>query len=178
MPIDDVAGEVLSNVTKEGTSTGEAASTVRGASHHLAIVGGTVWTPFGMVENGTVYIEGERVVGIEWGTKHLPSRFEVLDATGKLVLPGLIDTHSHHRDPGFTNKEDILSATRAAAAGGVTTTVGMPNVEPPTTTVERYLDVMTRYQAKAVVDFNLNPAPTDLASVPGLARAGDRKSVV
>ncbi len=55
---------------------------------------------------------------------------EVIDCTGKYVVPGFIDVHVHMRDPGYEYKEDILSAARAAAAGGVTTIVGMPNTMP------------------------------------------------
>ncbi|MCZ7538180.1 MAG: amidohydrolase family protein [Acidimicrobiia bacterium] len=95
-----------------------------------------------------------------------------MDARGLLVLPGFIDTHSHHREPGFTHKEDIGTATRAAAAGGVTTTVGMPNVNPPVTTLEHYEGVLQLYARKALVDFNLHPAPTVVSEVPRLASAG------
>src|SRR5690625_342694 len=56
----------------------------------------------------------------------------VLDATGKHVLPGLVDVHVHFRDPGLTHKEDFYSGTTAAACGGVTTVLDMPNTLPPT----------------------------------------------
>ncbi|NLY71888.1 MAG: amidohydrolase family protein [Clostridiales bacterium] len=62
-----------------------------------------------------------------------------IDAKGLHILPGIIHTHVHMREPGMTHKEDYESGTKAAAAGGVTTTIDMPNVAPPTTTVERYL---------------------------------------
>lgn len=54
----------------------------------------------------------------------------IVDATGLTVIPGLIDMHTHLREPGFEGKEDILSGTRAAAHGGVTTVACMPNTQP------------------------------------------------
>jgi dihydroorotase len=57
---------------------------------------------------------------------------EVVDVAGKLVLPGLIDMHVHLREPGFEYKEDILTGSRAAAAGGFTSVAPMPNTEPVT----------------------------------------------
>ena len=97
---------------------------------------------------------------------------QVIDAAGRLVIPGAIDTHSHHRDPGFTHKEDITSATQAAAAGGVTVTVGMPNVDPPTTTGALFEQLLGRYSESAVVDYNHNPSPTNLNEIPALAELG------
>ncbi len=55
---------------------------------------------------------------------------EVFDATGKIVAPGLVDLHVHFRDPGLEYKEDIITGSRAAAKGGVTTVVCMPNTKP------------------------------------------------
>src|SRR5512138_1236148 len=55
---------------------------------------------------------------------------ETIDASGKYVLPGLIDMHVHLRDPGLEYKEDIISGTRAAAAGGFTSVCCMPNTKP------------------------------------------------
>ena len=61
---------------------------------------------------------------------------ETIDATGCCLLPGAIDDHVHFRDPGLTHKADILSESRAAAAGGVTSIMDMPNTVPQTTTLD------------------------------------------
>ncbi|MFH1685615.1 MAG: dihydroorotase family protein [Candidatus Micrarchaeota archaeon] len=60
----------------------------------------------------------------------------IVNAAGKLVLPGLIDPHVHLREPGATEKEDFLTGSKAAIAGGFTTVIDMPNNSPPTTTAE------------------------------------------
>lgn len=75
-----------------------------------------------------------------------------IDAKGLCVLPGLIDAHVHLRDPGFEYKEDILSGTKAAAAGGVTSVACMPNTNPviDNATVVRY--IMDKAEEKAVVN--------------------------
>ena len=66
---------------------------------------------------------------------------ELIDATGLVVAPGLVDMHVHLRDPGQTHKEDILTGCKAAAAGGVTSVLAMPNTNPTTDTPEtiRYI---------------------------------------
>ena len=85
----------------------------------------------------------------------------VVDASGLLVLPGFIDSHVHFRDPGAPHKEDFLSGTQAALAGGVTTILDMPNTQPPTAS-RAYLDEkITRASTKAVVDYGLYFGATD-----------------
>lgn len=59
-----------------------------------------------------------------------------IDATGKYLLPGAIDEHVHFREPGFTYKGDMYSESRAAVAGGITSVMDMPNVNPQTTSIE------------------------------------------
>ncbi len=61
---------------------------------------------------------------------------ELSDLTGKIVLPGVIDSHVHFREPGLTHKADIFTESRAAASGGVTSFFDMPNTKPPTVTVK------------------------------------------
>ena len=66
---------------------------------------------------------------------------EVIEAAGLTAVPGLVDLHVHLRDPGFTDKEDVLTGCRAAAAGGVTSLLCMPNTKPAADTPEtvRYI---------------------------------------
>lgn len=136
----------------------------------LAITGGRVATPGGVREADLGIAGGKIAIIAEPGA--LPAAAETIDATGLLVSPGFIDMHSHHREPGFEYKEDILSATRACAAGGVTTTVAMPNVSPPPNTVERLQNMFELYKKSAVVNWNVNPAGTVVEEIPGLAKQG------
>jgi len=137
----------------------------------LVVKGGKVWTPGGLIEADIAVHQG-KVAALAKPTA-LPDSFSaVIEAKGKVVIPGLVDTHTHHREPGFTHKEDITTATQAAAAGGVTLSVGMPNVDPPTTTVERYLNVIEISKKKAIVDFNHNPSGTVPEEISKLAEAG------
>ena len=69
---------------------------------------------------------------------------EVIDAKGMYVFPGLIDAHTHFRDPGFTHKEDILSGAKAAAAGGYTAVVLMCNTKPVVDNVETFRYVINK----------------------------------
>lgn len=82
------------------------------------------------VENGIIAEIGDRLTGDQ-----------DLDASGFAVFPGLVDMHVHLRDPGFTYKEDILTGCTAAAAGGITSVLCMPNTKPAVDTPEvvRYI---------------------------------------
>ncbi len=95
-----------------------------------------------------------------------------LDVSGKVVLPGVIHSHVHMREPGLTYKEDYESGTKAAAAGGITCTIDMPNVQPPTTTVERYLEKKEMAATKAYVDFQHWPGPVSPEEIRRFAKLG------
>ena len=120
--------------------------------------------------DGAVAVQGEQISRVIRRHEPMPEARRVVD--GPVVIPGLIDTHCHLRDPGFTHKEDFLSGTRAAAAGGVTTVLDMPNVQPPTNTVDRFKAHIENAASKAVVDFGHNAAGTIPEEIPGLAEAG------
>ncbi len=78
---------------------------------------------------------------------------ETIDATGLHVLPGVIDTQVHFREPGMEHKEDLDTGTRAAALGGVTAIFEMPNTSPPTTHVAAIDDKVRRATGRAWCDF-------------------------
>ena len=85
---------------------------------------------------GSVVIEGEKIAEIlvNGQTVAMPCD-ETIDASGCYLLPGAIDEHVHFRDPGLTHKADITTESHAAAAGGVTSIMDMPNTKPQTTTI-------------------------------------------
>jgi len=138
--------------------------------YDLAITGGTIVGVSGRTEGDLAVADGRIAAIVARGTKLEAAA--TIDATGLHLLPGLIDVHSHHREPGFTHKGDIVSEMSAGAAGGVTTTFGMPNVQPPPNTAERLSEMLDRYAEKALVDWNVNPAATVLDEIPAMAEMG------
>ena len=96
-----------------------------------------------------LYIADGRVAAIGHGLAQQAQ--QVIDAAGLVVCPGLVDMHVHLREPGFEYKEDIDSGTRAAAAGGVTSVVAMPNTKPVCDNPDAVRDVLARAEARAHV---------------------------
>ena len=92
-----------------------------------------------------VLIDGDKIADIDAAVQTKAD--VVVDAAGKHLLPGIIDDQVHFRDPGLTHKEDLITGSRAAAKGGVTTFLEMPNTNPTTTTVERLAEKLA-YAAK------------------------------
>ncbi len=84
-----------------------------------------------LVDNGIISEIGENI--------NADGDVTVIDAEGKIVSPGLVDMHSHLRDPGQEYKEDIESGTRSAAMGGITSIACMPNTKPVTDSESRLL---------------------------------------
>lgn len=79
----------------------------------------------------------------------------MFNARGKLIFPGVIDEHVHMREPGLTYKDDFKNGTKAAAAGGVTTVLEMPNTKPPVDSAKRLIEKAQLLTPKAHVDFGL-----------------------
>jgi dihydroorotase len=88
-------------------------------------------------------IQGERIAKIAPGISADGSE-TIVDANGKLLIPGMIDDQVHFREPGFPDKGTIASESRAAVAGGTTTYMEMPNVSPPTTSLQALEDKYAR----------------------------------
>jgi len=118
----------------------------------LVIRGGTAILPTRQaiadiaITDGTISAIGSEVHGGK----------EVIDATGLVVLPGVVDAHVHFNEPGRADWEGWEAGTRGAAAGGVTTVLEMPlNAHPPTTTAAAFDEKLAVASRKALVDFGL-----------------------
>ena len=119
-----------------------------------------------LIQSGTLVNEGQTFEGsivvedgkisqiIPHNTTPEASYDEVIDASGCFVLPGVIDDHVHFREPGLTEKADIDSESRAAAAGGVTTYFDMPNTVPQTTTLEALEEKFALAAEKSHVNYS------------------------
>jgi allantoinase len=146
--------------------------TDRAARTSLVIAGGTVHTPEGPRE-ADVHIAGGVITAV--GNDSTPADARTVDARGMYVLPGAIDVHVHSRDPGFPQKEDFGTLTAAAAAGGVTTVVDMPNTVPAVDAagVLESKAVLARRQARVDVGlWGLVRSGTTSEDLEGLAAAG------
>ena len=83
-----------------------------------------------------------------------------VDAKGKLVIPGLIDCHVHFREPGMERKEDFFTGSCAAASGGISTILDMPNTNPPTTTI-KLLNEKRKLAKKSIVNYGFHFGSTN-----------------
>src|SRR5690606_41635882 len=90
-----------------------------------------------------------------------------------LILPGLIDVHTHLRVPGGEHKEDFATGTAAALAGGITMILGMPNTSPPLSRPEALRQAREQAARDARCDVGLfaGASPEDVAQLPALAEA-------
>lgn len=118
-----------------------------------------------LIKNATLINEGTSVVAdlrieqdkiAEISSSGLSSRSgeTVIDAEGHWLIPGVIDDQVHFREPGFTHKADIASESLAALAGGVTSYMEMPNVEPQTVTIEKLEEKMEIGAARSHVNYS------------------------
>ncbi len=138
----------------------------------LLIKSGKIVRSDGIFEADIIVQDG-RITGIaESGL--VPEAEDVVDATGKFVLAGVIDPHNHMREPGITKREDWTTGTMAAAAGGVTTVLEHPVSIPPTTSVEAFSGKRALAEHKSLVDFGLfgGDGTTSVHNIPKLAEVG------
>jgi dihydroorotase len=121
---------------------------------------------------------GERDIGVldgkiaEIGDLRSASAGERLDCRGLHILPGVIDSQVHFREPGLTHKEDLETGSRAAVLGGVTAVFEMPNTDPPTTSAKALADKVARATGRMHCDFAFWVGGTheNIAEIPELER--------
>ena len=134
----------------------------------------------------TIYVKDDKI-SEQYADKYAD---RIVDAKGFYVMPGLIDLHVHLRDPGLTYKEDVNTGARAAARGGVTTIVAMPNTKPVMDRADRIAYVNNKAKATAAVNViqigsvTIGQEGKELVDIHAMAKAGvpalseDGKSVM
>ena len=143
-------------------------------SYDLIVKGGTLATPSG-IQAADLAVKDGRIAAL--GDLDPGPAAESMDATGLHVLPGVIDTQVHFREPGHEHKEDLASGSAAAALGGVTAVFEMPNTKPGTLSAADLADKLARARGRAWTDhaFFMGAAPEnaerlgELESLPGCA---------
>jgi len=115
----------------------------------------------GSQKKGSVYIVDGIIDKIIYSGGALPDADNTIDATGKILIPGVIDDQVHFRDPGLTYKGDIHSESRAAVAGGVTSFMEMPNTNPQTTTQKALEDKYSMAAEKSFANYSFYMGATN-----------------
>ena len=140
------------------------------AAYDTVVSGGRVVTPDGVRHAGIAIRDGVfAAIGEVAGAEGA----RAIDAGGRWVLPGIVDSHVHARDPGYTYKEDFASCSAAAAAGGVTTIMCMPNTDPLLDSADAFHATVDA-AARSIVDFALQglAVPRSLDAIPTLQALG------
>lgn len=125
---------------------------------------------------GDIFVKNGRIAANLSATER--KRAKVIDATGLVACPGLVDVHVHFREPGQTHKETIATGSRAAAAGGFTTVVCMPNTSPPASTAGTIQFINDAIKRDAVIKvyptgcITMDMKGQALAPIGSLKRAG------
>ena len=124
-----------------------------------------------LIGEGKISEISEKIVAPEAST---------IDARGKILVPGLVDSHVHFREPGQEYKEDLRTGSLAAAAGGFTTVIAEPNTNPPIDTPTRLRRLLNIADKKSIINFYSKSAITkgtmgyQLADIGKLKEAGAR----
>jgi len=119
----------------------------------ILIRGGTI-VDNGKSDKGYILVDGNRIAKIGAGEPEGFAADTIIDADGAFVIPGVIDDQVHFRQPGATAKADIASESRAAAAGGVTSFMDMPNTNPQTVTISSWQEKMDIASATSAVNYS------------------------
>ncbi len=128
----------------------------------------------GKIFKADILVKGEFIKTIAKASSIDENVHEVIDATGKYLLPGIIDAHVHFREPGLTHKGDIEEGSRAAVAGGVTSFMDMPNVNPQTTTLKLLEDKFTIASKKSLANYSFYLGATN-SNIEEIKKADPKK---
>lgn len=123
-----------------------------------------------VIQETSIAAREGRIVAI--GSRAHENALNVFDAKGLHVLPGVIDSQVHFREPGLTHKEDLESGTRGAILGGVTSVFEMPNTQPSTTTASRFAEKLAAAKNRSWCDisFFIGATPENIQDLPELER--------
>lgn len=137
----------------------------------LEIYGGKIVSPRGIRE-GVIYVRDGKVAAIT--TEREATAARSIDATGLFILPGCIDGHVHMMDPGFTEREDFITGTSAAARGGVTTIIEHHRHAPPTLDADILEEKKSYLGRRSLIDFSLmgGVLPHNIGEVAGMWEHG------
>lgn len=130
------------------------------------------WVVGDEIRKANIYVQDGRIAEV---TPEVRPARTARDVTGLYVLPGCIDPHCHFRDPGAEDKEDFRTGTQAAAAGGVTTVLDMPNTNPPVMKGEDVTRKLSYFRPKAYVDYGvwgLSLGDINLGQLSAMKKAG------
>lgn len=139
----------------------------------LVIRNGKIVSSQGTYAGDDIAVKDGKVAAID-RQGSFPDAKKTIDASGKYVLPGIIDAHVHFREPGYEYKEDFGTGSTAAACGGVTTVLDMPNNLPFCSTPEALKEKLKMIKPKAYVDYGLVVAIVGetVEMIPALAKGG------
>lgn len=136
----------------------------------IRIVNARIWDGFSLKNLGFT-VTGGRFSRIA-ADSHLPEAERTFDAMGMAIFPGFIDSHVHLRDFSDSYKEDFLSGTGAAVAGGFTTVLDMPNTSPPVTTAPVLVERKAKAREKILSNVGFYSSPATIDDVGALSGAG------
>lgn len=138
-------------------------------TYDLVIRNGMAVLPAGLVP-ADIGVTGGKITAI--GSIPAGQGGEEIDATGLTVLPGMIDTQVHFREPGSTHKEDLATGSQAAVMGGITGVFEMPNTNPSTSTPEALQDKLNRARGRMWCEhaFYVGATPDNIRDLPELER--------
>lgn len=124
-------------------------------------------------EKKDLLIENGKILGLyDPKQKLLIEADRIIDASGKYIIPGVIDEHVHFNDPGTTFREDFEHGTAACAVGGITTAIAMPTNTPLVLSIDSLNQTIQAYEGKGYVDYAIHGGIDQSNAESGLKNCG------